>query len=208
MSQCQCITKSTKLQCKKKAQKNSMFCGLHQKCLHNKLEIGQNPTSNSNPPRQSKINQNPPRQSKINQNPPRQSEINQNPPRKSELSPKSTDFYISQVKQKMTEINQQTTKKNKIDLIIQLYEFLVTPDGLLFIDIYPLLKPMVKKKLTELIQLNGPLFTPYFVKIFKKRPQCQCIAKSTNLQCTQESFENSMFCQSHQKCLYTIMNIT
>ena len=35
-------------------------------------------------------------------------------------------------------------------------------------------------------------------------PKCQCIAKITNLQCKKFALKDSLFCEIHQHCLYTI----
>ena len=35
-------------------------------------------------------------------------------------------------------------------------------------------------------------------------PQCQCIAKKTNLQCRKTAKTDSMFCEIHQRCIYAI----
>ena len=35
-------------------------------------------------------------------------------------------------------------------------------------------------------------------------PKCQCIAKTTNLQCKKFALKDSLFCMIHQYCMYTI----
>ena len=73
---------------------------------------------------------------------------------------------VSQIKQKLAEVEQAVGKENKIFITIKLYDILATPSGLKLIEKNPKLKETVKQKLLEQIEQNYLTFLiPYYEKL-------------------------------------------
>ena len=126
MPKCKCIAKTTNLQCKKVALKDSLFCKIHQHCL-NTIR-----TATKKIPADSSI--------------------------------------IQKISNKQAEIIAARDKNNKIALLLQMYDLLITPEGLSLLKDNPTFKVIALNKLIEFIEVeHANQFIPYYEKIANKK---------------------------------------